>query len=69
MLPGNLVTFRVLEPYAVKVASTVLRRERRGDPPDLSDVLFGQFRLQIDFRGQDNFSFLLNWFEILTAAC
>jgi hypothetical protein len=37
MLPGNLVTFRVLEPYAVKVASTVLRRERRGDPPDLSD--------------------------------
>ena len=30
------VTFRVLEPYAVKVASTVLRRERRGNPPDLS---------------------------------
>jgi hypothetical protein len=27
----------VLEPYAVKVASTVLRRERRGNPPDLSD--------------------------------
>jgi hypothetical protein len=38
-LPGNLVTFRVLEPYAVKVASTVLRRERRGNPPDLSDQL------------------------------
>jgi hypothetical protein len=38
ILPGNLVTFRVLEPYAVKVASTVLRRERRGNPPDLSDV-------------------------------
>ena len=37
-LPGNLVTFRVLEPYAVKVASTVLRRERRGNPPDLSDL-------------------------------
>jgi hypothetical protein len=36
-LPGNLVTFRVLEPYAVKVASTVLRRERRSNPPDLSD--------------------------------
>jgi hypothetical protein len=36
-LPGNLVTFRVLEPYAMKVASTVLRRERRGNPPDLSD--------------------------------
>ena len=35
-LPGNLVTFRVLEPYAVKVARTVLRRERRGNPPDLS---------------------------------
>jgi len=30
--------FRVLEPYAVKVARTVLRRERRGNPPDLSDV-------------------------------
>jgi len=28
----------VLEPYAVKVASTVLRRERRGNPPDLSDA-------------------------------
>jgi hypothetical protein len=38
-LPGNLVTIRVLEPYAVKVASTVLRRERRGNPPDLSDCL------------------------------
>ena len=38
VLPGNLVTFRVLEPYAVKVASTVLRRERRGNPPDLSDL-------------------------------
>jgi len=37
LLPGNLVTFRVLEPYAMKVASTVLRRERRGNPPDLSD--------------------------------
>jgi hypothetical protein len=36
-LPGNIVTFRVLEPYAVKVASTVLRRERRGNPLDLSD--------------------------------
>ena len=36
-LPGNIVTFRVLEPYAVKVARTVLRRERRGNPPDLSD--------------------------------
>ena len=33
--------FRVLEPYAVKVASTVLRRERRGNPPDLSDPRFG----------------------------
>jgi hypothetical protein len=31
-----LEAFRVLEPYAVKVASTVLRRERRGNPPDLS---------------------------------
>jgi hypothetical protein len=30
------VTFRVLEPYAMKVARTVLRRERRGNPPDLS---------------------------------
>jgi hypothetical protein len=38
VLPGNLVTFRMLEPYAVKVASTVLRRERRGNPPDLSDA-------------------------------
>jgi len=28
----------VLEPYAVNVASTVLRRERRGNPPDLSDI-------------------------------
>ena len=28
---------KVPEPYAVKVASTVLRRERRGNPPDLSD--------------------------------
>ena len=37
-LPGSLATFRVLEPYAVKVASTVLRRERRGNPPDLSDT-------------------------------
>jgi hypothetical protein len=37
VLPGYLFTFRVLEPYAVKVASTVLRRERRGNPPDLSD--------------------------------
>jgi len=36
----TLVTFRVLEPYAVKVASTVLRRERRGNPPDLSGVRF-----------------------------
>jgi hypothetical protein len=27
----------VLEPYAVKVARTVLRREGRGNPPDLSD--------------------------------
>ena len=36
-MPGNLFTFRVLEPYAVKVARTVLRRERRGNPPDLSD--------------------------------
>jgi len=34
----SLVAFRVLEPYAVKVARTVLRRERRGNPPDLSDV-------------------------------
>jgi hypothetical protein len=33
--------FRVLEPYAVKVARTVLRRERRGNPPDLSDRHFG----------------------------
>jgi hypothetical protein len=40
VLPGNLVTFRMLEPYAVKVASTVLRRERRGNPPDLSDVTY-----------------------------
>ena len=32
----TMVTFRVLEPYAVKVARTVLRRERRGNPPDLS---------------------------------
>ena len=32
------VTFRVLEPYAMKVASTVLRRERRGNPPDLSGL-------------------------------
>jgi len=32
--------FRVLEPYAVKVARTVLRRERRGNPPDLSDRKF-----------------------------
>jgi len=31
------VALRVLEPYAVKVARTVLRRERRGNPPDLSD--------------------------------
>ena len=38
VLPGNIVTVRVLEPYAVKVASTVLRRERRGNPPDLSDT-------------------------------
>ena len=38
-LPGDIyVAFRVLEPYAVKVASPVLRRERRGNPPDLSDV-------------------------------
>ena len=29
---------RVLEPYAVKVARTVLRRDRRGNPPDLSDL-------------------------------
>jgi hypothetical protein len=28
----------VLEPYAVKVARTVLRRERRGNLPDLSDT-------------------------------
>ncbi|MGA2408733.1 MAG: hypothetical protein ABSF81_18555, partial [Bacteroidales bacterium] len=28
---------KALEPYAVKVASTVLRRERRGNLPDLSD--------------------------------
>lgn len=36
-MPGNfVVTFRVLEPYAMKVARTVLRRERRGNPPDLS---------------------------------
>jgi hypothetical protein len=41
VLPGNLVTFRMLEPYAVKVASTVLRRERRGNPPDLSDARYG----------------------------
>ena len=33
----SIDTLRVLEPYAVKVASTVLRRERRGNPPDLSD--------------------------------
>ena len=33
---GAPTTFRVLEPYAVKVARTVLRRERRGNPPDLS---------------------------------
>ena len=31
------VAFRMLEPYAVKVARTVLRREGRGNPPDLSD--------------------------------
>lgn len=41
----SIDTLRVLEPYAVKVASTVLRRERRGNPPDLSDrraVMFKQ---------------------------
>ena len=38
VLPGNMITFRVLEPYAMKVARTVLRRERRGNPPDLSDA-------------------------------
>jgi hypothetical protein len=37
LLGDTFVAFRVLEPYAVKVASTVLRRERRGNPPDLSD--------------------------------
>ena len=37
-MPGNLSTFRVLEPYAAKVARTVLRRERRGNPPNLSDI-------------------------------
>ena len=51
-LPGNMVTFRVLEPYAVKVASTVLRRVRRGNPPDLSDSALNQnildLFLQID---------------------
>src|SRR5450759_938908 len=47
VLPGNLVTFRVLEPYAVKVASTVLRRERRGNPPDLSDTII---KLETLFR-------------------
>jgi hypothetical protein len=45
LLPGNLVTFRVLEPYAVKVASTVLRRERRGNPPALSDH-YSDFQIQ-----------------------
>ena len=35
----SLEAFRVLEPYAVKVARTVLRRERRGNPPDLSDKI------------------------------
>ena len=37
------VALRVLEPYAVKVARTVLRRERRGNPPDLSDFPFHPF--------------------------
>ena len=37
LLGDTFVAFRVLEPYAVKVASTVLRRERRGNPSDLSD--------------------------------
>ena len=30
----------LLEPYAVRVARTVLRRGRRGDPPPLSDRTF-----------------------------
>ena len=51
-LPGNIVTFRVLEPYAVKVASTVLRRERRGDPPDLSDAYL--VLKMVDTLGCDN---------------
>jgi hypothetical protein len=33
----SLEAFRALEPFAVKVARTVLRRGRRGNPPDLSD--------------------------------
>ena len=38
----------MLEPYAVKVARTVLRRERRGNPPDLSG-------LQLSRLLRDNF--------------
>ena len=34
----SLVALRVLEPYAVKVAHPVLRKEKRGNPPDLSDT-------------------------------
>ena len=48
VLPGTLVTFRVLEPYAVKVASTVLRREGRGNPPDLSDLRLKERHLDIN---------------------
>jgi hypothetical protein len=43
VLPGNMITFRVLEPYAVKVVCTVLRRESRGNIPDLSDGLFNKY--------------------------
>jgi len=32
-----MTLFRVLEPYAVKVASTVLRGERESNLPDLLD--------------------------------
>jgi hypothetical protein len=46
---------RVLEPYAVKVARTVLRREGRGNPPDLSDggkdrVSLCKFIMTLRFR-------------------
>ena len=35
----KLMTFERLEPYAVKVARTVLRREGRSDLSNLSDPL------------------------------